>query len=77
MPRVGLEPTIPAFERAKTVHALDCASTVTGNSKQYITLQNWLNVGSEVLTAVVMKSPIFWDKPPCSPLKVHRRFGGT
>jgi hypothetical protein len=23
MPRVGFEPTIPAFKRAKTVHALD------------------------------------------------------
>jgi hypothetical protein len=30
MPWVGLEPTIPASERAKTVHALDCAATVTG-----------------------------------------------
>jgi hypothetical protein len=30
MPRVGLEPTIPAFQRAKTVHALDRAATVTG-----------------------------------------------
>jgi hypothetical protein len=30
MPRVGFEPTIPAFERAKTVHALDCAATVIG-----------------------------------------------
>jgi hypothetical protein len=28
------------------------------------------NVGSEVLTAVVMKSPTFWDITPCSPLKV-------
>jgi hypothetical protein len=28
MPWVGFEPTIPAFERAKTVHALDCAATV-------------------------------------------------
>jgi hypothetical protein len=28
MPRVGFEPTIPAFERAKTVHALDRAATV-------------------------------------------------
>jgi hypothetical protein len=28
MPRVGLEPTIPAFERTKTVHALDRAATV-------------------------------------------------
>jgi hypothetical protein len=30
MPRVGLEPTIPVFERAKTVHALDRAATVIG-----------------------------------------------
>jgi hypothetical protein len=30
MPRLGLEPTTPAFERAKTVHALDRAGTVVG-----------------------------------------------
>jgi hypothetical protein len=36
-----------------------------------------LNVGVEVLTAVVMKGTIFWDITPCSPLKVNRRFGGT
>jgi hypothetical protein len=35
------------------------------------------NVGFEVLTAVVMKSFIVWDITPCSPLKVHKRFGGT
>jgi hypothetical protein len=29
----------------------------------------------EVLAAVVMKSTIFWDITPCSPLKVNRRFG--
>jgi hypothetical protein len=34
-------------------------------------------VGFEVLTPVVMKSSIFWDIKPCSPLKVNRRFGGT
>jgi hypothetical protein len=28
MPEVGFEPTIPVFERAKTVHALDHADTV-------------------------------------------------
>jgi hypothetical protein len=33
-------------------------------------------VGFEVLTAVVIKSTIFWDIRPCSPLKVNRRFGG-
>jgi hypothetical protein len=26
MPRVGFEPTIPVFQGAKTVHALDCAT---------------------------------------------------
>jgi hypothetical protein len=30
MPRVGSEPMIPAFERAKTVHALDRMATVIG-----------------------------------------------
>jgi hypothetical protein len=30
MPRVGFEPKIPAFERAKAVHALGRAATVTG-----------------------------------------------
>jgi hypothetical protein len=31
MPCVGSEPTIPASERANTVHDLDCSATVTGN----------------------------------------------
>jgi hypothetical protein len=30
MPRVGFEPTIPVFERAKTIHASDRAATVIG-----------------------------------------------
>jgi hypothetical protein len=30
MPRVGFEPTIPAFKRAKTFHALDRAANVIG-----------------------------------------------
>jgi hypothetical protein len=33
-------------------------------------------VGFEVLTTVIMKSSVFWDKMPCSPMKVNR-FGGT
>jgi hypothetical protein len=33
-------------------------------------------VGFEVLTAVVMKSSVFWDETLCSPLKANRRFGG-
>jgi hypothetical protein len=31
MPRVGFEPTIPAFKRAKTVHALNRGATVIGH----------------------------------------------
>jgi hypothetical protein len=31
MPWEGFEPTIPSFEQAKTVHALDCAATVIGD----------------------------------------------
>jgi hypothetical protein len=34
-------------------------------------------VGSELLTAVVMKSPILWHTTPCIPLKVNQRFGKT
>jgi hypothetical protein len=30
MPQVGFEPTIPVFERAKTIHALDRAAAVMG-----------------------------------------------
>jgi hypothetical protein len=29
------------------------------------------------LVGLVLKSTIFWDIMPCSPLKVIRRFGGT
>jgi hypothetical protein len=47
MPCVGFEPTIPVFERAKTVHALDLAATVISgkyNSKQKIGLLHKLAV---------------------------------
>jgi hypothetical protein len=30
MPRVRFEPTIPVFEQAKAIHALDGAATVVG-----------------------------------------------
>jgi hypothetical protein len=33
--------------------------------------------GFEVLTAVVMKSSVFWDIMLCNPLKINLRFGGT
>jgi hypothetical protein len=37
MPQVGFEPTIPVFEWAKTVHALDRATTVIGKFSSYLT----------------------------------------
>jgi hypothetical protein len=36
MPCVGFEPTIPASERAKTVHALERSATVTGQLYLYL-----------------------------------------
>jgi hypothetical protein len=39
IPRVGLEPTIPAFERLKIVHALDRAATASvhiSHSESYV-----------------------------------------
>jgi hypothetical protein len=36
MPQVEFEPTIPVFERAKTVHVLDRAATVIGQRYMYI-----------------------------------------
>jgi hypothetical protein len=35
MPEVGFEPMITAFERAKSVHALDGAATVIGKTIIY------------------------------------------
>jgi hypothetical protein len=35
MPQVGFEPTIPLFERAKTVHALDRTVIVIGIKNTY------------------------------------------
>jgi hypothetical protein len=33
-------------------------------------------IGFEVLTALDMKSSVFWDITPCSLVKVGGRFGG-
>jgi hypothetical protein len=40
MPRVGLEFTIPAFERAKTIHAIDPAATVIDYSNIIVYIIN-------------------------------------
>jgi hypothetical protein len=55
---------------------LNGSSEVTrsyGNHLNHINIQE-----TDILTTVLMlKSTIFWDTTPCSPLKVNRRFGGT
>jgi hypothetical protein len=42
MPRAGFEPMIPALEGEKTVHALDCATTVVGNNTIIISVNSKL-----------------------------------
>jgi hypothetical protein len=42
MPRVGFEPTIPVFERAKTVHALRRVAPVIGTSETTARIQSEL-----------------------------------
>jgi hypothetical protein len=39
MLRVGFEPTISVFERAKILHALDCASAVIGVSRPTVKIR--------------------------------------
>jgi hypothetical protein len=49
-------------------------SSGSNNAKQAHSKEQagvFLLVGFEVLSAVVMKSAIFWDITPCSPLKVR------
>jgi hypothetical protein len=36
---MGFEPTIPVFERAKTIHALELAATVICCAVEYITVK--------------------------------------
>jgi hypothetical protein len=61
MPWVGFEPTIPASERTKTVHALDRAATVTG----------------EVLTKVTMEITLGQVVTPRSPVGSTKCFRGN
>jgi hypothetical protein len=46
MTRVGFEPTIPAFQRAKTVHALDHAATLNGIYMHMQQENTPLNIGT-------------------------------
>jgi hypothetical protein len=50
MPRVGFEPTVTVFERAKTFHVLDRVATATGQPLQFHT---------QVILKFVIKLPYF------------------
>jgi hypothetical protein len=62
----------------KKSHKLTSGKYVDQDQPQLNCAGNQLGfVGFEVFTAVVMKSIIFCDMTPCSPLSFNRRFGGT
>jgi hypothetical protein len=48
---VGFEPTIPAFERAKTVHALDRADAVIGTATTTTTTTTTTTAAAAAATA--------------------------
>jgi hypothetical protein len=54
---MGFEPTIPVFERAKTVHALDRAAAVIGCSINYMIKFSYivLSVIPSVMLATVYR----------------------
>jgi hypothetical protein len=51
MPRVRFETMIPAFERAKIFHALDCAATVIGLSLDITTYETG---PSDLVTSILI-----------------------
>jgi hypothetical protein len=66
MPYVRFEPTFPASQRAKTVHVLDSAATVTGSLRYY---------RSEVETNGETGLKSKWDGKECE-RKMERQING-
>jgi hypothetical protein len=73
MPLVGLEPTILAFERAKTVNALDREATVIGCINMYsrqssrngtLTFIQWEQLNTFFHTVSLCQEK--WNKVTCS-----------
>jgi hypothetical protein len=60
MPWVGFEPPISAFERAKTVHALDGAVTVIGRSLITRPIIQFIAWSSKALAVFVTRYKILW-----------------
>jgi hypothetical protein len=79
MPRVGFKPR--SYSKTAwpvtTGLILNAYTSVRTHSKLYSATIVHHFLEFEVVTAVAMKSYVFCDIAPCSPLKVNRRFGGT
>jgi hypothetical protein len=63
---VEFEPTIPASERPKTVHALYRAATVTGAVRIYIRKINVIQVSQGPINYAGQSSPSGVDPPSAS-----------
>jgi hypothetical protein len=57
MPCVGFEPTIPASERAKTVHSLDRSATVTGTGI-YIPICNFYVLHHLITETILLRNSL-------------------
>jgi hypothetical protein len=68
MPGVGFEPTIPMFERAKTVHALGRAANVIGTSCCNILKLHILLTECICVLCMVLKV----SSDLCPPISVNR-----
>jgi hypothetical protein len=54
MPQVAFEPMIPAFQQAKTVHALDRAANVIGQLIITISKSNILNCKEILINCTIL-----------------------
>jgi hypothetical protein len=68
MPGVGFEPTIPVFERAKTVHTLDHAATVIGPKPFYQKIYIYIISKVTLLTFVTCEEVSIFLLAVCSAL---------
>jgi hypothetical protein len=78
MPQVRFEPTIPVFERAKAVHALDRAATVIGLSSFYLLPEMYFQTAfmniSDILNLKGKYSVFSWPMPWAHlPLRSHKK----
>jgi hypothetical protein len=64
MPRVGLEPTIPVFERAKTVYCFDSTATVIGSqmTMSHKVMSSLIFLFLYVLQRIVVSSRVWVTK---------------